>query len=170
MRFKTIDVVTGIIVIAVVVTSGLIYKNLKSPKTLPTTPPSVIKEEMVEEFNFDIPDDVETADLIDVTGGTGKGIATRKYENGTFTHAVLADLTDLNLETGSDFYEGWLVRGNVGDSNFSFISTGKMRIAKGGYLLEFSSSTDYSDYTGVVITLETIFDKTPEAHVLEGSF
>lgn len=160
MRFKTKDIVTGIIVIVVVVTAGLLYRNLKSPKTLPTTPPSAIKEEMVKEFNFDIPDDVETADLTDVTGGTGKGIATRKLENGTFTHAVLADLAD--LETG--FYEGWLVTGD------KFISTGKMRIAKGGYLLEFSSSTDYSDYTKVVITLETIFDETPEIHVLEGSF
>lgn len=166
MRFKTRDVVTGIIVIAVVITSGLIYKNLKSPKTLPTPFPSTTREDLTREFNFEIPEDVESIELVSVSGRSGRGIATRKYlpaqtgEGGTFTHAVLADLADLE----SGFYEGWLVMGD------EFISTGKMRIAKGGYLLEFSSSTDYSDYEEVVITLETVFDNLPETHVLEGSF
>jgi hypothetical protein len=95
------------------------------------------------------------------------GIATRKQENGTFIHVVLADLPD--PEEGS-FYEGWLVRGEVGDTDFDFISTGKMILAKGGYLLEFESTTDYSDYPGVVITLEEAEDENPETHVLEGIF
>ena len=160
MRFKTRDIVTGIIVIAVVVTAGLVYRNLKSPKTLPTSTPSTTKEELTKGFNIEIPDDVESVELVGGVGVVGRGIATRKHEDGTFTHAILADLAD--LETG--FYEGWLVKED------EFISTGKLRIAKGGYLLEFSSNTDYSDYTGVVITKELNFDRLPEVHILEGSF
>ena len=45
-----------------------------------------------------------------------------------------------------------------------------MRLAKGGYILEFSSTTDYSDHQQVVITHELVADATPEDHVLEGSF
>ncbi len=159
------DIVVGIVVIAVVVTTALIYKNLKSPKTLPKVIDSTSKQDFMNEFNMEIPDDLDSVELKDVTGGMGRGIATRKFE-GTFTHTVLADLPD--LETG--FYEGWLVRGEVGNSNFGFISTGKLKVAKGGFLLEFSSGTDYSDYGGVVVTEELIFDKTPEIHILEGSF
>ena len=160
MKFKTRDVVVGIIIIAVVVTAGLLYKNLKSPKALPTPSSSGTKEELQEMFNYQVPDDVDSVELSDVTGGSAKAIATRKYENGLYTHAVLADLPDLD----SGFYEGWLVMED------KFISTGKLRIAKGGYLLEFSSSTDYSFYNKVVITKELINDQTPETHILEGSF
>lgn len=167
MRFKTKDVVVGIIIIAVVVTAALVYRNLKSPKSLPTPTTSPTIKEMVEGFNWEIPDDVESVELTDVSGGDGRAIATRKYVGGSFSHAVLADLADLS---GGAFYEGWLVRGSEGDNNFHFISTGKMRIAKGGYLLEFSSPIDYSDYLGVVITKEFKDDKFPETHILEGSF
>lgn len=135
-----------------------------TPAPLPT--PS-IEEKIERTFNLEIPDNLERADLRDVSGGTGSGIATRKYEGGRFTHAALADLSDPAV---GYFYEGWLVRGKEGDANFAFISTGKMRVAKGGYLLEFNSSTDYSTYSGVVVTLERVDDKKPEAHILEGSF
>ncbi len=74
---------------------------------------------------------------------------------------VLADLPD--PEKGS-YYEGWLVKGD------SVISTGRMQIAKGGYLLEFNSNTDYSDHSEVVVTKEKTADKNPEEHILEGSF
>lgn len=161
MNFKTRDVVIGVIVIALVITAGLVYRNLKSEKTLPTpTPSTTNRDEIVKGFNYQIPEDVESIELKDVSGGLGRAIATRKYENGTFIHAVLADLPD--LEQG--FYEGWLVLGD------KYISTGKLRIAKGGYLLEFESTTDYSAYNKVVITKELKDDQTPETHVLEGSF
>ena len=52
----------------------------------------------------------------------------------------------------------------------SLISTGRLRIAKGGYLLEFQSSTDYSSYDNAVVTLERVADSVPEEHILEGSF
>ena len=73
----------------------------------------------------------------------------------------MADLPD---PQAGKFYEGWLVMGE------KVVSTGKFMIAKGGYLLEYESSTDYSDYNMVVVTLEQKDDKTPEVHILEGTF
>lgn len=158
------DIVIGLIILAVVAGAIVLLRRTRAPEPLP--PPS-IEEKIEKSFNFAIPEDVERADLTDVTGGTGSGLATRKYENGRFTHAVLVDLPDPAPGT---FYEGWLVRGKEGDANFAFISTGRMRVAKGGYILEFESSRDYSDHKGIVVTLEKVDDKKPEKHILEGSF
>lgn len=158
------DIITGVIILVLVVAGVLWFRSRSSKEVMA---PSTTQENIERGFNLTIPDDVDTADLKDVSGGDGSGIATRKYEGGTFTHMVLADLPDA---AAGSFYEGWLVRGKMEDKNFSYISTGKMRVAKGGYLLEFESKTDYSDFMGVVVTLEKVNDKTPETHVLEGSF
>lgn len=161
------DIVIGIIIlILIAVAVYFILKPSSEPEITIEEEPSV--EEVIEEsFKLEIPEDVEKAELRAVKGEDYTAIATRKYEGGKYTHAVLADLPD--PEVGS-FYEGWLVRGNPEDEDFDVISTGKLIIAKGGYLLDFESSTDYSDYGNVVITLEKIADSTPEEHVLEGSF
>ncbi len=156
------DIAIGLIVLALVLVGAyfLIRSRREKPQVV-TTPQPKIEEKLEETFRLNIPEDVDKAELVDVTGGGASGIATRKFENGVFTHTVLADLPD---PTAGTFYEGWLVK------NLSFFSTGKMRIAKGGYLLEFTSSVDYSDYNKVVITLEKVDDKKPEVHILEGSF
>ena len=161
------DIVIGLVVLALIVGAITWSRRQRVSPTTPPSPTPSVEQRLEETFNFKIPEDVEKADLTDVSGGDGSGVATRKFENGTFTHTVLADLPD---PVGSTFYDGWLVRGKEGDANFSLISTGRLRIAKGGYLLEFDSSTDYSDHNQVVITLEKVADKVPETHILEGSF
>lgn len=163
---KTRDVIIGFVVLVILVGGALWVRKAKRNAETPVPTPN-ITERISKSFNLEIPDDVDKAELTDVSGGDGSGVATRKYEAGTFSHTVLADLADPEAGT---FYEAWLVRGNPGDANFAYFSTGKLRIAKGGYLLDFSSSKDYSDYTKVVVTLEKVFDKTPEQHILEGSF
>jgi len=156
---KRRDIVIGLIVLAVL--AGIIYltRRQEQQPELQTTPS--IEERLEESFNLEIPEDVEKAELSDVTGGSSTGIATRKYEEGKFTHAVLADLPE---PAEGKFYEGWLVKGE------EVVSTGRLRVAKGGYLLEFESSTDYSDYKTVVVSEEEVADATPEKHILEGSF
>lgn len=161
------DIVIGIVILFAL--AGFIYFRAKreTPPEL-TVPQTLSTEDTLEQkFGLTLPEDVDRAELKDVTGGDASGIATRKFENGRFTHTVLADLPD---PAQGSFYEGWLVRGKEGDENFAFISTGKMKLAKGGYLLEFESTTDYSAYNNVVITQEKVFDATPETHILEGSF
>src|SRR3989344_8613432 len=159
------DIIIGAVILILVVGAVLWFKG-KGVKEV-STPTPISEEEIKSRFNLTIPEDVEKSQLKVVSGGNGSGISTRKYEAGRFTHMVLVDLPDPAVGT---FYEGWLVRGKMGDANFAYISTGRMRVAKGGYLLEFNSGTNYSDYTGVVVTVEKVNDKTPETHVLEGSF
>lgn len=166
------DIVIGVVVLVVVIGTLYWIKRNKTLQVISTPIPSVEKK-LESSFNFTIPEDVDKAELKDVSGGTGSGIATRKFvptergKTAQFSHMVLADLPDPLAGT---FYEGWLVRGKEGDPNFDYLFTGKMRIAKGGYLLEFNSTKDYSDYKGVVVTLEKVDDKKPEKHILEGSF
>lgn len=161
------DIVIGLVVLAAL--AGVIYFRSRGPSPDELKVPQTLSTEDVLEdrFGLDIPEDVDKAELKDVSGGTSTAIATRKFEAGTFTHTVIADLPDSDPGT---FYEGWLVRDNQGDPDFNIISTGRMRIAKGGYLLEFQSTTDYSDHNNVIITQEEVSDNVPEKHVLEGSF
>lgn len=163
MKLDKKDITIGLIVLAVL--GGIIffvYKGKKAPQLGSIPTPTLSPQEKIEEsFNVTIPDNIEKADLADVTGGNSTGIATREYTIGVFKHTVLADLPD--PENGQ-FYEGWLASGEES------ISTGKMRTAKGGYILEYNSSVDYSDWNKVVVTVEKVNDKLPEKHVLEGSF
>lgn len=165
---NTRDILIGIVILILVLVGIYLIRKPRTTIPAPTpTPISNFEQKMKEQFNFTIPDDVERVDLVDITGGESSGIATRKVENGRFIHTVLADLPD---PARGYYYEAWLVRGKQGDANYAMISTGAMRLAKGGYLLEFESVTDYSDYKGVVITLERANDRRPEKVILQGSF
>ena len=153
------DIVIGLVILLII--AAAIYM-VRRPKEIALEIPEETVEEMIEErLRVEIPEDVDKAELRDVMGTTSSGIATRKYETGLFTHEILVDLPDPD---GGEFYEGWLVKeGDV-------VYTGKFRVAKGGYVLEYSNTKDLSDYNEVVVTLEKKDDKLPETHVLEGNF
>ena len=164
------DIFIGLLVLAVIAGVIVWLQRPREELRVEITPTPIIEEieeRIRETFKVEIPDDVERAVLTDVTDGDASGLAVRKYEAGVFTHTVLADLSDPEL---GFFYEGWLVRGQEGDDDFAFISTGKMRLAKGGFVLEFSSQQDLTTYERVVITLERVDNQKPEKHILEGSF
>ena len=149
------EIFAGLFVILVIL--GVVFgvKKARESKVEPLNIPSQEETQALEnKFNLTIPDDVEKINLQAVENFEGVGIATRKFEDGTFTHIVVADLPE--PESGS--YEGSLVK----DDN-NKVQTGALRFAKGGYLLEFSSNINYSDYKKVEIRLN---DKV----VLTGSF
>jgi len=112
---------------------------------------------------------IDSIDLVDVAGGNAAGQAWVLIEkDGSTEHRVVA--SDLPELTNGDFYEGWLVRD---PASLGFISTGEMVFDEEAnqWVLNYSSETDYSDYPGVVITLEPDDgDPAPAAHVLDGSF
>ncbi|OGM81788.1 hypothetical protein A2361_00265 [Candidatus Woesebacteria bacterium RIFOXYB1_FULL_40_26] len=155
------DIVIGIIILAMV--AGLIYwfRRSQQPRPAISTPTPSAEEEIERTFNLTIPDNLERADLGNVAGKEGTGLATRGFENGKFTLTVLANLPDV---TSGTFYQVWLVKDGTN------LSLGKMGIAKGGYLLEFSSNKDYSDYKDVLVSEEKVFDLKVESRILEGSF
>lgn len=167
---KKTDILLGLAIVAVV--SGVIYwikkpslKNLPKPTQTPTI--EQIEGKLEDTFKRQIPEDLDKTELKDVAGGDGSGVAARKFEKGVFNLTVLADLPD--PEAGN-FYQVWLQRGMRGEDGFGLVSLGKMRIEKGGYLIDYKVNKDYSDYKQVFVSREKVFDSKIESSVLEGVF
>ncbi len=162
---KTRDIIIGVVVLALL--AGFVYYR-NNKKETPTVPPVVSNEKTLEDkFKIQIPDDVDKADLKAADGGSASGIATKDFTDNKFTSSVLADLP---VPAAGEFYQAWLVKGETGSSDYAVVSLGKLKTAKGGYLLDYSSKADYPDYKKVIVTLEKKSDNTPEKTVLEGSF
>lgn len=157
---KAKDVVIGFVVLVVLVAGGLYVKNARKGKiNVPTPTPSF--QEVENKFpGLKVPENADRVSLGSVSGMVGMGEAWRTFENGKFSLTVMADLPAPKV----GFYQGWIVKDGM------YLSLGKMISSKGGYIVEFSSIKDYSDYKKVVVTEEKVFDSTPETHILEGSF
>ncbi len=123
-----------------------------TPTATPTLVPGVMKAVRKQ------------GELKDVSGGQGSGMAQILYENGKFTHAVIALMPD---PPAGKFYEGWLVQ-REGGKVINFFSTGKMTKEGGAYILNFKDTKDYPQHNTVIITLEEVDDKKPEKHILDG--
>jgi hypothetical protein len=163
-QMKTKDFITGLAVVAVVLSGYFLIKNNQNKKAIANSSPTPsIEQQITQKFgNIKIPENADKADLTNVVpGGIGMGEAARTYEKGKYALTVLADLPE---PKAGYFYQGWLSDGKT------FLSLGKLRVAKGGYLVDFSATKDYTSYKKVVVTTEKIFDNTPETYVLEGSF
>lgn len=159
---KKRDIVIGLVVLALL--TGVIYwrQRIKKPEEEIKIPQTLSTEDKIEEkFRVQIPEGVDKAELKDITGGTSSGIATRKFEAGTFELGILADLPMPEVDK---FYQGWARKDD------EFLSLGKLIIAKGGYILDFKSSADYSDYNKVIVSLEKSLSEKPDKTILEGSF
>ena len=153
MKINRNDVVVGLIILAIL--AGLIYWFRTRGTETPTLPEVTIEEREVDlenKFRVDIPDDIEKAELKAVAGKDGIGIATRDE--------ILVDLPD---PSAGSFYQAWL------EKDGKVVSLGKLRVAKGGWLIEYNSA-NYSGYNKVVISEEKVFDSKLETRVLEGSF
>lgn len=145
---KVRDIVTGLIVLVVLIAGVLLIKNARDKRlaAVPTPTPS-IEQKVGATFNgLTIPSDVEKTELKDVTGGQSFGIATRTE--------ILANLPELS--------PGQKYQAKLENSQGKTILLGTLRIAKGGYLLEYDSSK-YPGYNKVLVILG---GKT----LLEGSF
>jgi hypothetical protein len=155
------DIVIGLAILAII--AGLVFfakRSKNSGLAVPSETPT-IEQKVQDRFKYTVPAGVDKIELKDVSGGNSFAVATRKFENQTFDVTVLADLPD--PEAGS-FYEAWIQKDNIN------VPLGKLSVAKGGYLVNFTSSKDYSDYNKFIVTIEKKDDLTPETYVLEGSF
>ena len=109
-------------------------------------------------------DGTQKALLEPVDGSNSQGLGYRFVHDGTMLHAVIATL---EYHPEGTAYEGWLVEPQ---QPLRLFSTGIMeRNEEGSWVLEFESpQEEYSSYTRVMITRETVVDETPEIHILEG--
>jgi len=154
------DIVIGLVILAAVAAVIFFARRSKSTNPLPLETPT-IEQKVQDTFKYTIPENADKTELKDVSGGNSFAVATRSFDGGVFSATVLADLPEPKAGT---FYEAWIEKD--GES----LPLGKLAIAKGGYLVNFASSKDYSDSNKYFVTSETKDDSTPETHVLEGSF
>lgn len=154
MNFNKKDVVIGFIIIAVAIGGAFLYRRLKNPNTNVVSSPTSIsfQKDLEDSFKYDIPDDVGSIELKDVSGENGRGIATK--------NEVLADIED--PATGY-FYQAWT------EENGNFVSLGKLQMVKGGWLLDYSN-LKLDNAEKIVISLEKDYDAKMEKRILEGSF
>lgn len=119
-------------------------------------------EEVAERLNIEVPEGAER-EAFRATGETqGAGLVSRIERDGQLAYSFAVDLPD--PQTG-EFYEAYAV-GEGEEREF----LGRLRQAKGGWLLETSISAEISGLNRVIITRETQDDQTPEEVVLETQF
>jgi hypothetical protein len=144
---RTKDILVAFIVIVAIVAGVLLIKNRAkiAQKVSPTATPS-IQQQIENKFKgLVIPQDQESIELKDVSGGSGIGLATR--------NEILADLPTL---PNGQFYQGWL------EKDGKAVLLGTLKMAKGGWILNYNSSI-YPGYNKVIVTVGG-------KHILEGSF
>lgn len=155
MNFNRKDVVTGLIVILLIIGGAYLYRYLKKPRTQTPTPSPAsfeFRKDLEDSFKLDIPDNVNSIELKDISGGDGRGIATDKE--------ILVDAND--PEAGY-FYQAWL------ENSGKLIPLTKLQIAKGGWIANYDR-TKYPEYKKLIISLEKVNDNKIEKILLEGSF
>lgn len=152
MTYSKRDVLIGLIFIILIVVASLVYKKVKTPKPLEDDSVNNISflEEIKNDFRYDIPDDIKVAELKDVAGGDGRGIVTETE--------ILADLID--PEVG--FYQVWV------EKDGEYVSLGKMRVAKGGWMIEYEKINSQFPVK-FIVSLEKTFDNKIETKILEGT-
>jgi len=136
-----------------------------------------LAQNSIDETDSDIVENqASNTDQISLTyvgeeSGGFSGISRRGSNDGIFSHVIVADLPDINLD--EFVYEGWLVRPGLSE----FFSTGELfKRADGKWGLvweirEDESKVEVQDYSRVIVTLESKDgDGNPEEHILEGQF
>lgn len=154
MNYNKKDIITGLVVILLVIGGVYLFKYLKKDKIESQTPSPVsyeFQKDFEDSFKLDIPDDVNSIELKDVTGGDSRGIATE--------NEILVDANDPE----SGFYQAWV------EKDGTLTSLGKLTIAKGGWLIEYNLPNDM-DGSKIVVSLENVNDDKIEKRILEGSF
>lgn len=156
MKYSRRDTLIGLAVIILIIVGIILYRQNKAKNVVlaPTPGPITFESELEESFKYDIPDDANSIELRDVTGGNARGIATEKE--------ILVDVED---PAPGSYYEAWLENPDDG----TVVSIGRLRVAKGGWLLEYDKSK-HGNSNDVIISLESVSDSTIEKRVLEGTF
>lgn len=147
----------GVILIALAGAIFLLRRNGENnTPVVESTPSTSIEQKIEDAFKVNIPEDADKAEL-KAADGNANGIATRSFENGQFQATVLADLPDEE----NIVYQAWVTKA---DNPEERVLLGSMRIAKGGYLIEYQSNRDLTEYKKVSIVTRD------SKVVLEGSF
>jgi len=183
----------GVIVALIIIVTITITQTKKAkaptPDDIETTKEQVVmqmkesqpkEDEMMKELDISMMEAMKgmefdsIGELEDVTNGqtirgtaydgNASGLSKATYSKSGY--ALMAEFKNLPEPTGSDFYEGWIVR----QSPFDFISTGKLEKTDGQYQNTYASEQDLTDHDFYVLTLEPDDNNpAPADHILEGT-
>ena len=118
---------------------------------------------LVYTYSGQLVDVTEGKVVRDIVTANSSGFVNALYQNGEY--ALNAQFGNLPEPKNGDFYEGWLVR----KSDSHVISTGKVEKINNVYTNLYMSSTDLTDHTFYVLTLEpNDGNPAPADHILEG--
>ena len=159
---KKNDIVVGAVVLVVFIAGILILRGTGNSDSASATPaPTQSTEEKFESsFKIDIPEDADKAELEDASGTSSTGLATRQVQDNQSTVTVLADLPE--LESGQ-VYKAYIAKAESEEK----MSLGSMRVAKGGWIVEYKTSNDLSEYKQIQVVRES---STENQVMLQGSF
>lgn len=155
------DIVIGLLILAALAFAIYFIRKPSQPGIGPSPTPSV-EENLEEKFKMQIPESGQKTELRDVSGGNASAIAVRDFQNNKFTLSILADLPE---PPSGEVYEAWLEEGEQ-----TPVLLGRLQVAKGGYLIDYQSSKDYTNFNKLVLTMEKVLDQKIETRILEGSF
>jgi hypothetical protein len=156
----------NIFVVIVLILLGLwLWRRTQAEPTAPTNEDTVLESrvnEFLDNAGFSLPEDIDRANLDGTLEGDSTGVATRSQIDDATEYTVLASLPDLI----SGWYQAWLTTEDGQDP----VSLGQLIIAKGGYVVETTTQTDWSQRGRVIVTHEETLDDQPETTILEGLY
>ena len=153
------------VVIVLVLLGSWLWQRGSNPSEEPTQEEIQLESRVnkfLETSGVDLPAGIERANLSGPNDDNATGVATKREVNDDTEYTILAAIPDIS----AGWYEGWL----TDQDGSNPVSLGRLRISKGGYILEKVSPSVWQDKLGVIVTQEQVIDKQPEEIVLEGSF
>lgn len=162
------DIAIGAVILIVLL--GAIYLlrssgSDSSTNATPTASPISVEEKIESVFKVTIPENADKAELKGTENSDTSGIATRNLEKG-FSLTILADLPD--PETGV-VYKANLRKADSTKPEDA-VQLGTLKIAKGGWMIDYQSNTDLKDFKNVSVVQESSSDPKNTKIVLQGSF
>ncbi len=120
--------------------------------------------ELLQQLNVELPEDVDRVNLREVGESGAAGVVTRSREEGEREIRVLAALPE---PVSGEFYAAYLSSPN---EELEDIYLGRLREAKGGFILETLTEASAQEYPNVKVTREKVDDEQVEEVLLEGAF
>src|SRR5258708_2021171 len=117
------NILAGIVLVIIIILIIIfLIRNRENPKIVVNNSPlpfpsatSSYEGQLQNNFGITVPSTAIKADLRDGSGGNQMGLVTLDKENEQNVYTVLANLEE---PVSGYFYEGWLVRGAVADTNY----------------------------------------------------
>lgn len=167
-KINTIMVILLCVGIVSLLSGGVYLYMLKKGQNIPKSNTSPSHNNMVPPgISGDVNGSMQSIDLVALSPFTGTASASRMLEEGKYTLSISLSTS---LTSEGKYYEGWI---NNNSLNPSYISVGRLERAGDRYILEYTSSTDYMDYSTVYITEQSespSSDIRLGAHMFQGNF